>query len=77
MFRHFDGFLISSKEKIVKPNPAIYKLLLNRFSLIPDECLFIDDMQINIDGAENVGIHGHRFDGAQELAACLKQQGIL
>lgn len=71
MFKNFDGFIISAKEKMVKPNPAIYKLLYSRFKLNPSECLFIDDLQANIDGAEKTGMHGHLFKGSEELDSYL------
>ena len=39
----FDDLIISGKEKLVKPDTQIYKLAINRFNLIPEETLFIDD----------------------------------
>jgi len=77
VFRYFDGFVISAKEKLVKPNPAIYRCLLERFRLKAAECLFIDDLQENIDGAARVGIPGHRFQGAEELEKHFRKSGIL
>jgi putative hydrolase of the HAD superfamily len=67
MFSYFDGFIISAKEKMLKPDPAIYKLLYSRYKLNPSECLFIDDLQVNIDGAEKTGMHGHLFKSSEEL----------
>ncbi len=58
----FDGEIISAEEKLLKPNPKIYELLLNRFDLNANECLFLDDKAENISGAEGVGIHGFIFD---------------
>lgn len=58
-----NGMIISAIEKVAKPDPAIYRLLLERFELTAEECVFIDDLQENIDAAEREGIHGIRFDG--------------
>ncbi|XOQ48779.1 MAG: HAD-IA family hydrolase [Eubacteriales bacterium] len=77
MFRYFDGFLISAKEKLLKPDPAIFKCLCKRYRLAADECLFIDDLQTNIDGSEKAGFHGHLFQGAEELREYLKANHIL
>lgn len=46
-----DGRVISYEVQEIKPNPAIYHILLNRYSLRPDECVFIDDNSANIDTA--------------------------
>lgn len=60
--KYFNGKIISSEEKIVKPNKEIYELILKRFSLNPEECLFIDDKQENINGAHLCKINGYIFD---------------
>ena len=57
-FRNFDGGLISARARSCKPDKKIYELLLERFSLKPEECLFADDSIINVKGAEAVGMHG-------------------
>lgn len=77
MFRYFDGFIISAKEKLLKPDTAIFNCLCSRYRLISSECLFIDDSPINIEGAERAGLKGHLFQGAQELSEYLKAQKIL
>ena len=59
----FDGAVISALEKCVKPEPEIFHVLLDRFKLATEDCIFIDDMQRNVDGAEVVGIKGIRFTG--------------
>lgn len=76
MFRLFDGMVISAKEKLLKPDPAIYHCLANRFHLKLKECLFIDDMQVNIEGAEKVGMHGHHFENAEELDSYFRLAGF-
>lgn len=77
MFKMFDGFLISAKEKLLKPDKAIYQRFLTKFGLKADECVFIDDILINIKGAQSVGITAHQFTGADELAGYFREMGIL
>lgn len=57
-FQLFDGAVISAKEHLAKPEEAIYQLLLNRYHLIPEECVFIDDLLSNVNTAERLGIYG-------------------
>lgn len=57
----FSGVLVSAEEKLLKPDPAIYLRLLEKFRLAPEECLFIDDLQANIDGAQSVGMTGYCY----------------
>ncbi|MBE0676889.1 MAG: HAD family phosphatase [Bacteroidales bacterium] len=64
-FSMFDGGVVSSAEKMLKPQPEIYELLLERYSLEKKETIFIDDLLPNILGAESVGlttIHLTRHD---------------
>ena len=67
LFDMFEGIVVSGEEKLVKPNPEIYKVLLNRYQLNPSESIFIDDRQANVDGAEKVGIKGLLFQGSDSL----------
>lgn len=62
----FDGIVISADIRMEKPYSDIFNYVLDTFSLKADECLFIDDLQPNVDGAENVGIHGYLFKGDVE-----------
>ena len=59
----FDGIVVSCDRHFIKPDPKIYRYLLETYELDPSECLFIDDMQRNIDGAEACGIRGCLFTG--------------
>ncbi len=56
IFSLFEGQIISGRENVIKPEKAIYKLLLNRFSLIPEESLFIDDVLHFLKPAKKLGI---------------------
>ncbi len=59
----FDGCVLSSICGFTKPQREIYEHICSKFSLIPEECIFIDDRAVNIEGAENYGIKGYVFDG--------------
>ena len=70
-----DGAVFSWREKVIKPDDAIYQCILKRYQLIPEECMFFDDREVNVEGAKRNGIHGIIFeDQAQanrELSALL------
>lgn len=67
-----DGYVVSAAVKLKKPNPAIYKLLCNRYQLKPEECLFIDDRQDNVDAAIQIGMKAVLFEGYESLKEYLK-----
>ena len=52
--KDFDGKIISGRDFLIKPDPAIYKLAISRFDLIPEETLFIDDRLDNIEAAQKL-----------------------
>ena len=63
LFSLFDGLVFSGPVGIVKPQPEIFEHLLNKYSLKREECIFIDDSEKNIKGAEKLGIKTYLFDG--------------
>ena len=67
-----DGYLISSKEKMMKPDPQFYKLLEKRFGVDLTESIFIDDREVNIEAAKNLGMTGILFKGIDDLKSNLK-----
>lgn len=60
--QYFDGLLISAEEKLIKPDPAIYWRLFEKFSIKPEESFFIDDLAENIESAKACGMDGYCFD---------------
>ena len=66
-WQFFDGKIISADEKVMKPHPDYYLRALERFHLIPQECIFIDDVSANIEGAMYCGIPGIVFHGDVQL----------
>ena len=67
-----DGGILSYREKVVKPAPEIYRLLLSRYSLNAEESVFIDDTPINVEGARAVGMYGIRFETKEQAEAELR-----
>lgn len=72
-----DRLLISAHEKITKPDPRFYRLALERFGLDPAECLFIDDVPVNAEGAVYCGIDAILFRGAERLRRELAEKGVV
>ena len=56
-----DGKVVSGFERVSKPDPAIYRILLDRYGLKAEECVFLDDRQVNIDTALSLGMQGILF----------------
>jgi 2-haloacid dehalogenase len=76
LFDAFSGFIISGKDRLMKPDPAIYRLALDRFGLAATGTVFIDDVAANVAGAESVGIAAHQFTDAATCRAWLTGQGV-
>lgn len=75
--KFFDGKLISADHGVVKPQPEIYRLFYETFSLDPAECVFIDDSHMNIEAAIYTGMHGIVFhDDVPELRSRLIELGV-
>lgn len=73
-FKYFDGGIISSEVKISKPDIKIYKLLLSKYSLMPHECLYIDDIEKNVMAAESAGMKGLTTYGSQDISVMVKKE---
>ncbi|MXV16163.1 HAD family hydrolase [Hufsiella ginkgonis] len=73
----FDGIVVSGVEKMRKPAPEFYRLLLDRFSLEAGDVLFIDDNARNTHAAEQLGIRSIHFTDARLLRSELEEMKIL
>jgi 2-haloacid dehalogenase len=73
----FRDVLVSGEEKLVKPDPRIYKLLLSRNGLRADEAVFIDDALHNVSGAQAVGMAALHFQSPEKLRSDLLSLGLL
>jgi 2-haloacid dehalogenase len=76
-FGRFRDIVVSGEVKLLKPDPAIYWLALDRFALRPADALFVDDRQINVAAALAVGMKAHLFTGADELRTRLEAEALL
>ena len=77
ILRMMDDRLISSEEHLVKPDVAIYNRLCEKFGLVKEECLFIDDKQINVDGAKAAGMQAILFTDSRQFEEDLKRFSII
>ncbi|MDD4556562.1 MAG: HAD family phosphatase [Alphaproteobacteria bacterium] len=76
-FKCFDGIVVSAEEKMVKPDLAFFDLLCKRYHLKPEETLFIDDSEVNIEGAKVFGLQTILFKYPDLLEPQLNAFGVL
>ncbi|PKQ00090.1 MAG: hydrolase [Alphaproteobacteria bacterium HGW-Alphaproteobacteria-13] len=67
IFDRFRDIIVSGTEKLMKPDPAIFALAIERFGIDPAGALFVDDVAENVAAAEEAGIAGHLFKDATAL----------
>jgi 2-haloacid dehalogenase len=77
VLRRFRDVIVSGDERLIKPDPAIFRLLLDRHGLAAGRCLFVDDSAANVRGAEAVGMRAHLFRDAPALREALVALGLL
>jgi putative hydrolase of the HAD superfamily len=68
-FKYFDGGLISAEARVSKPDSRIFRIFLEKYNLIPEESLFIDDIEANVKAAEGTGLRGIVTYGSLEITA--------
>ena len=73
----FDGLVVSGQERMTKPDPAIFRLLLDRFGLDPAATVFVDDAEANVAAARRLGIDAIRFTGPEDLRRELVARRLL
>ena len=72
----FDGRIVSADWKLLKPQPEIYQTLFREYGLKAEECFFVDDLSLNVEGALREGMSGAVFFGAEELRRELVGAGV-
>jgi 2-haloacid dehalogenase len=72
----FEGIVVSGTEKMKKPDANIYTLTLDRYKIIPENAVFIDDKLENVHAATKLGIHGIHFTSAAKLKRDLETLGL-
>lgn len=76
-FHHFRDIVVSGDERLLKPDPAIYRLCLERNNLEAGRSVFIDDSPKNVTGAAAMGIDAILFETPDQLAQDLTARGLL
>lgn len=66
VFGYFEGQIISALEKVIKPEPEIYQVLMDRYQVVPEESLFIDDLAANVEAARLLGFNIVHFTDKAE-----------
>jgi 2-haloacid dehalogenase len=72
----FDGFVISGIERVAKPDPRIFQILLRRYRLDPAATVFIDDSPANVEAARGLGLTAVRYTSAGQLRSELRSLGL-
>ena len=72
----FDLIVCSAEEKIMKPNPEIYRRTLERLGIEPQQSIFIDDSEVNIVAARNLGMSAILYRTGQNMPTTLREFGI-
>ncbi len=73
----FRSITVSGHERLIKPDPAIFTLMLERNGLAASRCIFIDDNAENVATAARMGLHGVRFTTPAALREALGKEGVL
>lgn len=72
-----DGGILSYRDKLIKPDAAIYELLLSRYGLTAGESVFLDDTMANVEAARKVGIHAVCFKSKEQAEKELADLGVI
>ena len=72
IFNLLDGFVVSSDYQLVKPDPAIYRILLDKYDLKAEECVFADDRADNVEAAQQVGMQAIVFTTTEAYKEALE-----
>lgn len=72
----FQGIVVSGQERLVKPDPRIYRLLLDRYRLTAETTVYLDDVPANVAAARALGMTGIRFTDPDQLRADLVALGF-
>lgn len=73
----FEGILVSGEEKLKKPDPRFYRLLRERYQLVLERSIFIDDNLRNVKAARKLGIDAIHFQSSEQLKKTLTQKNII
>ena len=74
--QRFTGAVVSAHERLIKPDPAIFELLLSRYGLEAGRCIFVDDSLRNVEAARAVGMQAVHFVDGVDLRSELRTLGV-
>lgn len=77
VYAYFDGEVVSCEEGVVKPDPAIYRTFIDRYSLDVEQTMFIDDRRENVEVAASFGITPFHFDREDCEKSCKELREML
>lgn len=72
----FDGIVVSGDEGVAKPDPVFYRRLTDRYGLVPEETVFVDDSYANVNAARSVGMKAIHFLNDGQLHNQLQGIGV-
>jgi 2-haloacid dehalogenase len=73
----FEAVVVSGDEGLAKPDPALFRVLVDRYGVVPEETVYVDDVQRNVDAAAAMGFRAYLFTDAQALRTYLVGEGLL
>lgn len=71
-----ESVMVSGRERLAKPEPAIFHRLVERYRLVPEETVFADDTPANVHAAREVGLHAHHVTSTAGLRSRLRELGV-
>jgi putative hydrolase of the HAD superfamily len=74
---YFDDFVLSYRVGAVKPSAEIFRAVIEKAECLPDECIFIDDVEKNVEGARRYGMNAIRFISVEQLEAELRAKNLV
>ncbi len=76
VFPLFDAVTLSCRVGALKPDPPIYRDAVRRLGVVPEECVYIDDIPEYVEGARREGMRGVVFEGGERLRGALASLGV-
>jgi 2-haloacid dehalogenase len=77
ILRRLEAIVVSGRERVAKPDPRLYRLLLDRYQVDPADAVFVDDNPVNCAAADDLGLTALRFTDADDLRVRLVGLGLL
>ena len=77
VFPLFDAVTLSYQVKTMKPAEAIYLDMLEKIGFLPEECVFVDDLEENVAAARRLNLHAIRYTGHEHLVSSLAELGVV